>query len=338
MILRLLPLLWLLSLLCRPAAATQQYTVHTGQTFESIGGSPEAADALRARNGYRPGAQPLPGDVLILPDGEEGHGLIIHLNGTGTVTTPAGAALPLRVDLRLEIGSRVCTDADSYTTLRLAVAEEGTDHDEVTLLGQTCLVLSSAAHRGADRSSTLDLEQGGVMVPPTTTGPGAVTVRTPDGLTSAKAGGFRVSREEAATRTEALTAPLSVFGAGVEVPLKAGQGSRVRRGFAPDDPNALPSPGSPLAPVNGSYLRRPDFTWSAVPDVIGYRLEIAADPRFENIVWMKILTDPIWSPDRFSLPFRVEGLWWRVLSIDRLGFYGTTSEIWQVMLPEGIGP
>ena len=47
---------------------------------------------------------------------------------------------------------------------------------------------------------------------------------------------------------------------------------------------------------------------------------------------------PAWEPDRLLLPGDVEGIWWRVATIDRHGFIGIPSKPRRLDLPPGVRP
>ncbi len=324
MILGLLSILW----------ADQLRVVRAGDTVESLAGP--SADQVRQNNGLAPGEQPGVGTVLRLPGGTDSAGLVLSLTGTGTLGA-GGTALVL--GQQLPPGSLVCTGADSFLTLRLATSDSGGTHDEVTLLGGTCVSLTGSTGLGQQRSTLLDLQRGYLSVRPTLRDPGRVAVRTADGLTVGDEGGFRVAVEDAGyTRTEALYRPVAVIGAGVEQPLQAGEGARVKKGQAPTRPVVLPTPGSPEAPADEAAFRRPDFYWRPVERALGYRVELASDAEFQSMLLMRDVPGSPWLPPYLMLPYQVERLYWRVSSYDRNGYYGVPSEAHRLNFPEGMRP
>lgn len=266
----------------------------SGDSIEALAG-PDS-DQVRQLNGLGPGEQPIAGTVLRFPGGSERSGVVLSLRGSGSLRMPQSAELPLELGQDIPPGTLVCTAPDSYATLRLATSESGGGHDEVTLLGGTCLVLTGSTGRGPERSSLLDLQRGYLSVRPTLTDPGRVAVRTGDGLTAGEEGGFRVAVEEGATRTEALYRPVAVIGAGVELSLKAGEGSRVSQGQAPSPVHLLPPFGEPLKPADQAPLRRPDFSWTPVERALGYRLEISSDDAFTSLLLIKDVGETSWFP------------------------------------------
>ncbi len=323
MILGVLSVLW----------ADQLRVVRAGDTVESLAGP--AAEQVRVDNGLAPGQQPVVGTVLRLPGGTDSAGLVLSLTGTGTLGV-GGTTLSL--GQQLPPGSVVCTAADSYLTIRLATSESGGTHDEVTLLGGTCVSLTGSTGLGRERSTLLDLQRGYLSVRPTLSDPGRVAVRTSDGVTAGNEGGFRVAVEEGTTRTEAIYRPVAVIGAGVEQPLQAGEGARVRRGEAPSKPVKLPVPGGPEAPADEAAFRRPDFYWTPVDRAMGYRLELASDGDFQSLLVVRDVPSSPWLPDYLMLPYRVERMYWRIISYDRNGYYGVPSEARRLNFPEGMRP
>lgn len=333
-----------LTLLLGLALAAEHWVVRPGDTVDRVAaalGDPALAARIREMNGLAEGAEPAVGAVLDVPGpaaGAEQEGLVLAVRGTGTVTPPGGAAVPLAPQLALPIGTQVCTDAESFATVRLARDTTGYAHDDVTLLPSTCLTVDGASARPGRRSSLINMTEGSVAVRGTPERPGSVIVETPSGLATGDAGGFRVTLEPGATRAEAITAPIAVLGAGEEVTLEARQGTRVRAGQAPEAPRGLLGGGELFLPAEGAPLTWPDFRWQAVPRALGYRVQIATSPDFAEVVHQEDVPFPEWQPDFLFLPFRVEGYWWRVAPLDRFGFEGVPSAARRLGVPPGVGP
>lgn len=328
------------------AAAGEHLVVQSGESAAELAeraGVPDAADRILAHNGL-PLDAPLPaGTVLELPPelgGEEQEALLLFARGTVTVTLPgATRAEPGGMAQPLPRDSLVCTGEDSHATVRLAVLVEERAHDDITLLPETCIAVASATARSGHRASLIRLQRGSVTVPEAEEQGGLATlsVQTQAGLTTAHAGGFRVHVEEAAARTEALTTPLRVLAQGVERQLDAGQGSRTRDGEAPGPAVDLLVGRALAQPPPGAPLRRPDFSWQKVEGALEYRVEMAGDVGFREMMRVEHPGLPTWTPERLMLPSRVHALWWRVAPVDRLGFVGLPSEAWLVSMPAGVG-
>ncbi len=312
------------------ARAQEHRVLHAGQSVRDLAaelGAPELEEAIRQLNGLAPGEEPPPGTILLLPPkpgSPEVAAVVITLRGQAVARRPAGEA-DLLPGMALSPGTTVCTGEDSYASLRLAPPEQGLDHDDLTLLDRTCVTLRGSGNAHGGRSSLVALETGSLAVQPSTAGPGTVTVQSADGVTSGAGGGFRVTREPESTRTEALAAPVSVLGAGVEVRLQAGQGSRVRAGQAPEPAHDLAGAPSLLRPDEGAPLVIPEFAWAPVPEALGYRVEIAGDPGFQDLLVTEEVEDAAWSPGLLLLPTTVPGLWWRATAFDRAPSAGSAA-------------
>lgn len=297
-----------------------------------------AADIIRA-NELGPGTDLAPGQVLTLPDdgGEASGAVVLAWFGACNATSPGGAAVALEDAMPLDAGSIVCTEVGGYATVRLAVADGGRVHDDVTLLPETCLEIVGTSARKGRRSSLVTLARGSVTVQEAEDAgnQGTVSVQTKAGITSGE-GGFRVHVEETATRTEALARPLFVAAQGASLRLEPGEGSRTVNGERPGAKVQLLRPGSPLTPANQAALRRPDFSWRSVPENLGYLVEVSATPRFDNIVLAEEVPDPPWLPGSLLVPYRVPGLWWRVTAYDSLGFLGLPSAARGLQVPAGL--
>lgn len=334
-----------LLLVLRVSLAAEHWVVRTGETVETIAtrlGDVRLAESIRALNHLDPDRQPAVGTVLELPAGQgtrdRQEAQVINVTGTGVVTVPDQKPGPLVIAAHLPVGTQVCTDAESYATVRLAGDTVGFAHDDITLLPNTCMTVVDAAARPGRRSSLVSVTEGGVSVTGTEDNPGNVIIQTPSGLTTGDEGGFRVNVEQGSTRTEAVTRPVSVMGAGQEVALEARQGTRVKAGEAPAAARGLLAGQALFLPEDGAPLRWPDFQWQAVPRALGYRVQIATTPDFTEIAQQVDVPFPEWKPDFLLLPYRVAGYWWRVAPLDRFGFEGVPSAERRLRVPAGVGP
>ncbi|MDP2309003.1 MAG: LysM peptidoglycan-binding domain-containing protein [Pseudomonadota bacterium] len=327
-------------LLAGLAHALDHHVLQEGETLADVAEAEGVSvAALRSLNQIEPRQTPAIGTVLLIPgdDVDTPAAVVLTVSGPATATLPGAAAVRLVQTRVLPSGTLVCTEPDGYATLRLATATSSRDHDEVTLLGGTCLTLDASWSHATDHASVVSVRRGSVAVRAGAGGKGAVTVRTDAGVTTSDAGGFRVTVEEGAARTEALDGPVAVLGAGKRVDLATGFGTRVRKGEAPAAASTLLAPGVPEYPSEKSPMRRPDFAWSPVDRALGYRLEIATTADFSEIVLAEDVGAPPWEPDSLFLPFRGVGLWWRIASFDRTGFLGPPSSPQRIVLPAGVG-
>jgi hypothetical protein len=338
-----------ISLLISLASAADLHVVREGETLheivEAYGGDPGLLSVLQQLNDLGPDDQPTTGDLLILPGPELGYRVriqqarVLSVGGTGTATPPGRRAVPLEEGLWLPVGTTVCTDRDSFVAVRLAVTTGTYFHDDISLLPETCLVVESAVSRQNQRSSVIEILQGGMSVRELQEGDeGRVTVRSAAGVTTGERGGYRVILEGETARTEALYQPVVVLNAGQEEQLEAGQGVRTSAGEAPGEVVQLLRAGLLVRPRDGESLRRPDFVWEPVDRALGYRVEIASTPDFTHVLVAQAVDVPEWRPNMLMVPYRGDGLWWRVSSFDRTGFMGIPSVPRELVFPIGVGP
>ncbi len=320
--------------------------VGEGDTVESIAedlGDPALAGLLRKINGLAEGEQPAVGAILGMPPSEgpaDQAAVVQSLRGQATMDRGLGP-VSLGAGMLLSPGARICTDQASFLTLKLAVGCTGEGGDEISLLPQTCITLNNTYESDGDRSSLVTMEQGSLTVQEDLKGEdGLVTVQTSAGVASGRGGGFRVHVEEdASTRTEALGNSVSVSGSGTEIGLDAGQGVRVKEGEAPGPVVQLAAPGSPALPEDQALLRVPDFSWAEAEGALAYRLEFSADPGFSDVMFYTEVGETPWIPEAFALPTQPDaGVYWRVTTIDSLGFMGLPSPAHFARFPPGVRP
>lgn len=303
------------------AWAAPHLLVRPGDSLESLAAAwgVDAAE-LRAHNGLAAGAQPRPGSLLELPARSEAMANLSQVTGEVRVRRPGQAEAAGRPGDDLPAGTVVCTGADGFATLRLASIPGG-PHDEVSLLPGTCLVVEAAEVRAGRRASEVELSAGSVAVRDNAGG-GELLIRTGAGLTAGQGGGFRVTVEPAAARTEAISDPVAVVGAGELLELPAAHGARVREGQAPGAPVRLLDAPALASPATGVVLAAARFDWAPVAAALGYRFFVATDPDFAFPVLVDRLPDAGWRPTRFELPAEAGAWWWRVEAIDADGFVG----------------
>lgn len=310
------------------ALASDHHVVRAGETLAGIAEAEGVGvEELAAHNGLTTGDTPLSGTVLLLPGGDAPLAVVLarHGNVRSDRALAAGDVIPM--------GTVVCTGHASYATLRLATVDLIHAHDEITLLADTCLTIDATWAARSRRSSLVSVRSGSVAV---RAEPGKVSIRTSDGVTTGDEGGFRVTVEGAATRTEAVAGAATVVGAGGAVALTRGTGTRVTAGSAPSAPTPLLAPPALGLPHDGAPLRRPDFSWDVVDRALGYRVELASDPGFADIVSAEDIGGVRWVPERLFLPGGA--VWWRVSAFDRTGFIGVPAEGRLLLPPSELAP
>lgn len=304
-----------------------EHLVRQGDTLRSIAAAWDTdVPTLQRLNGIRGADLPPVGRTLVVPDRPGSApvpAVLSSVVGGVRAADPAGTAIVARIGAVLPIGSTLCTEGDSYATVRLAAARAGT-HDDVYLSPGTCVSVKASVSAPVGRQSRIGLTSGSVAVRTGDT-PGELVVDTPSGLATGSGGGFRVHLESERTRLEALDAVAAVIGAGREQVVPPGYGTRVATGRPPERPTPLPTAGGPVFPDDGAALLDPVFAWTPVPAALGYRLEVSSAPDFSEVVWSDDVATPGASPEVLFLPIRVRGLWWRVASFDRAGFLGAPS-------------
>lgn len=328
--------MWMLLLAL--AQGSDIVVVRVGQTVESIAadlGDPALAAAIRGENGLRGGAQPVAGAALRLPPVAgriSSDAVVINISGSGTITHADGTEWPMVIPATIPAGATACTEDDVYATLRLAADPETGEHDDANMAPGTCVRIDAATTDADSRTTTLTVLSGRVEIR-TSTGTSTVNVLTEAGATSGP-GGFRVSVEDdGAARTEALSRPVAVIGAGEEVDVGAGQGSRTRVGEAPSAPIDLLGPGALQRPGDGAPLLVHDFSWTPVEGALGYAIEISGAPDFSDIVYRDETPGSPYLPASLFLPNKLRGLWWRVTSFDYAGFEGVPSAPRRMVAP-----
>ncbi len=333
-------ILVMLSLL---AGATEVHVVRRGETAESIAESLGDADLvkeLREVNGLGRRDQPAPGAMLELPPGLEGSSCqpsyVLRLAGEGHITRPDGTMLPLAVHEPLPNGSVVCVAEASFATVRLSADLEERTHDDVLLMPGTCVRVRTAVVRQGRRSTMLELSAGELSVAGGAGG-GEVVVRTGSGVAVSEAGGFRVSVESEAMRTEALSSEVLTMGAGAQVDVPAGFGNRILTGEQPGSPVELPPAGTLLTPGDDQQLRRPSFTWTPADRAVRYLVEMSTSPDFLDLVRREPVGPVEWDPEMLFLPHKTGEMWWRVISFDRTGFGGLPSDSRRFFFPSAMG-
>ncbi len=324
------------------ALAGTPMVVQQGDTVTALAdrlGDPDLAEAIRTLNELHTDELE-PGQILLIPGpgSEAREARVVSLSGQGSVTLASGERLNLVTGAPLPTGATVCVDEDAFATIRLSVALDSPNHDDVALFPQTCLSVDALTAEPGRRSSLIRVATGEVSVISVDDDPGTVTVVTPTAVATGDAGGFRVAVEEGATRTEAVSHDVTVYGEGARLDLAAGQATRIAEGSAPEAPTMLLRAGVLVRPEDGSVLRAPDFRWTEIRRALYYRVEIATSPDFAEVVVAQTVPTESWDPGRLYVPYRVPGLWWRVAPIDKVGFVGVPSEPSFLSFPAGVGP
>lgn len=324
------------------ALAATEVVVKRGDTPASIAATWGVDEReLRERNHLGATDVPTPGTVLVLParPGERSDASLIYAAGEVTVRVPGAPSAAGHPGDKLPEGSVVCTGADGFATIRLATSGAGQPHDEIVLLPGTCLTVDSAsAVSGGRRAAAVRVDTGSIAVRDAPDAVGEVAIKTASGVTTGGGGGFRVTIEPGAARTEAVGDAVAVIGAGQQVDVAAGEGSRVRTGEAPQAPiKLLPAPVLEL-PAAGATLDAARFRWGEETAASAFRFEVGIDPDFVALALLALVPGASWRPPLFDLPQDPGSWYWRVEAVDGDGFVGMPAAGRCFEAPAGLVP
>jgi hypothetical protein len=241
-----------------------------------------------------------PGMTLRIPIGwlrvQPANATVVAVNGHAQVQLPGQAqAEDVAPGMTLGYGAQLRTDAGSSLSLQFAdgsrvLMEENSalDLDQMSAYGRTGMV-----------DTRLRLQHGRVTNAVTPmTGVGAhFSVETPGAISSVRGTHFRVTADEGQSRTEVLTGRVDVGAEHAHVLVPREHGVAVNDGAKPGKAQPLlPAPGlqCPAEPVT----RLPFvLSWAALDGATGYRVQLAANERFESL-----LLDHVASHAKLSLP------------------------------------
>jgi hypothetical protein len=163
-------------------------------------------------------------------------------------------------------------------------------------------------------------------------------------ITSESGGGedveFRISvNADSATSVVMDRGVAEVIADGDTVTVKSSQYTTVSKDSAPSTPTALSSPVKPVGPVSGEVFNfrnlspQVEFKWSADDAFSGYRILIAADPAFSDIVHDEVVEEPHLTHGNLS----AGTYYWRVYGL-KGGFEITVSNTRVFHLSQTIQP
>lgn len=154
----------------------------------------------------------------------------------------------------------------------------------------------------------------------------AVNVSTPGVETDIRSRNFRASRDaDNTSRFANYDGEIDVKAEGASVTIKENEGTLVAAGQKPSGPVKLIPPPVVREPVNGIKLftMTVNIRWDDVPNSIGYRLEIAPNRNFTDIVY----TSDIHNTSNLRWTAPGNGIFYlRVASIDKNNFVGPITD------------
>lgn len=221
----------------------------------------------------------------------------------------------------LQLGDTLATGADSSAAVEFADGSVVTLHgasemrfDHLSAHGETGMV-DSRLHLIDGRLDT--------RVQPAV-GPGSrFQIETPSAISAVRGTNYRaaVTKGGQASNIEVLEGKVKVTGARTPRLVEQGFGTQIAVGKAPTAPRRLlPAPVLDALPERIRELNWP-LVWQELAAARGYRVEIAADPDLQVILWEQVVDRarlPL--PDLADGDYRV-----RVRGIDSLGLEGNSS-------------
>lgn len=227
---------------------------------------------------------------------EPANATVVAVMGSAHVQLP-GEAQPATVapGMALGIGAHLTTDADASLTLQFAdgsrvLMEQNSalDLDQMSAYGRTGMV-----------DTRLRLQRGHVVNTVTPmTGVGAhFSVETPGTISSVRGTHFRVAADGGQSRTEVLTGLVDVAGDRARVLVPKEHGVAVADGAKPAHVQPLLPAPALHCPVQAVTKLPYVLAWTPLDGANGYRLQLAANDRFEAL-----LLDHVTSSAQLSLP------------------------------------
>ena len=146
----MIALLWVV-LATNPALADEHRVVRSGDTLESMAeehGFEDRLQEVREASGIAPGEQPVVGSILVIPgEAPLKAARVLRVSGRATVTEPGLEPVDAAENMGVAPGGVVCTLGGSYLTIRLASDDECVQHDDLTLLPETCMTVHGRTPR-----------------------------------------------------------------------------------------------------------------------------------------------------------------------------------------------
>lgn len=292
---RLAVLLWACAsagALASPAAgADYVHTVVRGETIYGIAQrlleAPAAWQALQQRNGIADPTRLKPGQALRVPVAwlrrEAAPASVIAAEGDASAVV-GGARSTLAAGAALPPGAQVVTGGNGAVALRLAdgtrLRVQAATEVELARL-QRVIQTGTFEQRLVVRQGRLDVDAAPQK------GPAAkLEIETPRAVAGVRGTDFRVGASDRASLVEVLAGAVETKGSGrgaAPIDLRGGEGVAYDAAGAPRVVPLLPAPefdGLAATQVEPSVAIRV----TAVDGAIGYRFQLALDPRFDRVI------------------------------------------------------
>ncbi|MFH1214456.1 MAG: FecR domain-containing protein [Candidatus Neomarinimicrobiota bacterium] len=197
-------------------------------------------------------------------------------------------------------------------------------------LGENALAVIEAMKQDVVKntnSSNVVLLQGDVMAfLSSQSKKNAVNVSTPGVETDIRSRNFRASRDaDNTTRFANYEGEIDIKAEGASVTIKQNEGTKIAAGQKPSGPVKLIPPPIIQTPQNTTkiYTMTVIIKWENVPNAIGYRIEIAPNRNFTDIVY----TGDVRNAVNMHWTSQANGVFYlRIASIDKDNFVGPSSE------------
>lgn len=157
-------------------------------------------------------------------------------------------------------------------------------------------------------------------------------VEVPSVNANIRSGNFWVRNDDTGAKfTNYDDGAVEVAAAGGSVTLGRNEGTIVRPGAAPREAVTVLPPPALARPANDAvaFNQPPRLTWQAVPEAVGYWIEIGGDQAFARMVTSRFgIETAQFEPG--TLP--PGEYFWRVAALDRFGLPGARSAVWRFVL------
>lgn len=212
---------------------------------------------------------------------------VVAVSGNAQAHLPGqAAATPVAPGMKLGYGTRIDTAPHASLTLEFADGSRMLMQDDSEL---TLDRMSAYGNTGM-ADTRLRLQHGRIAnaVTPMPGNTAHFTVQTPGAISSVRGTHFRVAADGGHSQTEVLKGRVDVAGQHRHVQVARGNGVAVVDGQRPGHvQHLLPAPAldCPARPITRIAY---SLGWTAQPDAVHYRVQIAPDARFETLLFNRV--------------------------------------------------
>lgn len=212
---------------------------------------------------------------------------VMAVNGNAQAHLPDQAtAVPVEPGMKLGYGARIDTAAHASLTLEFA------DGSRLLMQDDSELTLDRMSAYGSTgmADTRLRLQHGRIAnaVTPMPGNTAHFTVQTPGAISSVRGTHFRVAADDGHSQTEVLKGRVDVVGQRHHVQVAHGSGVAVMDGQRPGHVQRLLSAPALDCPARPITRIAHSLNWTALPDAVHYRVQIAPDTRFETLLFNRV--------------------------------------------------